>query len=60
MWFPYGDNKSSKVKSRTTFDAIINGERTSTTRYSSSKAYNFWTRMLPGTIVKFRSTKEAN
>ena len=37
MTFSYGTNKRAEVQSSTTFEAIINGERTATTRYSNGR-----------------------
>jgi ribonuclease HI len=55
MIFSYGKNKRPGVRSETTFDAIKNGERTATTRYSDNKSFNFWKKFKKGDIVEFVS-----
>jgi hypothetical protein len=47
MYFPYAGKKANGVKSNSTFEAIINGERTSTTRYSKDGHSDFWLRLKP-------------
>jgi hypothetical protein len=46
MTYSYNGNSREGVQALSTFDAIINGERTSTTRYKSNKAgYEMWQNM---------------
>ena len=54
MTFSYGDNKRNDVSSSTTLDAIRNGERTATTRYSSDGHIDYWKNLKIGDIVEFR------
>ena len=55
MTFSYGTNKRSDVKSNTTLEAIINGERTATTRYSTDGHIDYWKGLKVGDIVAFTS-----
>ena len=55
MTFSYGTNKRSDVKSNTTIEAIINGERTATTRYSTDGHIDYWKDLKVGDIVAFTS-----
>ena len=55
MTFSYGTNKRSNVKSNTTLEAIINGERTATTRYSTDGHIDYWKDLKVGDIVAFTS-----
>lgn len=51
MYFAYGNNKRSDVRATTTFEAILNGERTATTRYPEDGDY--WNNTKVGDIVQF-------
>ena len=51
MTFSYGKNKRSDVKSETTFDAVLNGERTATTRYESQGNIEYWKNAKVGDII---------
>ena len=55
MTFSYGTNKRSDIKSNTTLEAIINGERTATTRYSTDGHIDYWKDLKVGDIVAFTS-----
>lgn len=55
MTFSYGDNKRSDVSSETTFEAIVNGERTATTRYESDNNIEYWKELKVGDVVGFKS-----
>ena len=55
MTFSYGTNKRGDVKSNTTLEAIINGERTATTRYSTDGHIDYWKDLKVGDIVAFTS-----
>jgi hypothetical protein len=55
MTMSYGKNKRSDVTSNTTFDAIIKGERTATTRYSNKKAFDYWKSAKVGDIITWES-----
>lgn len=56
MYFNYGKNKRNDVKSNSTFEAILNGERTSTLRkpewYKNNKGqYNKLANLKPGNVI---------
>lgn len=55
MSFSYGNEKRSDITSATTFEAILNGERTATTRYESDGHISYWKDLKVGDIVGFRS-----
>ena len=55
MTFSYGTNKRGDVKSNTTLEAIINGERTATTRYSTDGHIDYWKDLKVDDIVAFTS-----
>lgn len=55
MSFSYGENKRKDVQSSTTFEAVINGERTATTRYASDGNIEYWKEVKVGDIVAFES-----
>lgn len=57
MVFSYGNNKRNDVNSKTTFDAIINGERTATTRFESDGHIDYWKNLKVGDIVEFSNGK---
>lgn len=57
MTFSYGDNKRADVSSTTTFDAILNGERTATTRYESDGHIDYWKNLKVGDIIKWKNGK---
>lgn len=53
MYFRYGQQKRPGVVADTTFDAILNGERTSTTRFDTWKGSEKWRAAVPGDTIKF-------
>ena len=55
MDFEYGDEALAGVESANTFDAVLNGERTATTRF---KKLNYWKDLKIGDTVQFRKGKE--
>ena len=55
MTFAYGENKRADVKSVTTFDAVLNGERTATTRYESQGNLDYWKQAKVGDIITWES-----
>ena len=55
MTFDYNNNKRSDVKANTTFDAILNGERTATTRYEGQKGFDYWKQAEVGDIITWQS-----
>lgn len=58
MYFAFGRSKREGVSSTTTFDAILAGERTSTTRFPAWGGYSRWEAMKPGETVRFFEDKE--
>nr|UVX60323.1 MAG: hypothetical protein [Bacteriophage sp.] len=42
MNFYYGDDASKNIKSKSTLEAIKNGERTATTRYERDGNIDYW------------------
>jgi len=63
MYFAYGNHKRQGVSSDTTFAAILNGERTATTRYESDYAkypgtFDKLKSLKPGDIIAVRNTKK--
>ena len=57
MSFSFNGNNNPKVKSLTTFDAILNGERTATTRYESDGNIEYWKSLKVGDIVEWDNGK---
>lgn len=55
MDFDYKTSKRNDVTSNTTLEAIKNGERTATTRYSTSKSFKYWLdkNLKVGDLVEF-------
>ena len=57
MYFSYGNSKRPEVTAATTFEAILRGERTSTTRYDKWRGSAAWGRVPEGTVVRFYEEK---
>ena len=55
MIYDYNGMSRPEIKSKSTFDAILNGERTATTRYASQGHIDSWKSLNVGDVVKFRS-----
>lgn len=55
MTFSYGANKRPNVTSDNTFDAILNGERTATTRYESQESLDYWKQAKVGDIIRWEA-----
>lgn len=53
MTFSYGQNKRPDVKAGTTIQAIIDGQRTATTRYESDGNLDYWKSANVGDIIEF-------
>lgn len=53
MNFDYNDNKRSDIKSTSTIEAIMSGERTATTRYSSDGHMDYWNKVKTGDIIEY-------
>lgn len=58
MYFAYGRDAREGIRSRTTFDAILAGERTSTTRFPAWPGYQRWTQLKAGERVRFYADRE--
>jgi hypothetical protein len=55
MTYAFNGNNRADVGSLTTFDAIINGERTATTRYKSDGNLKYWNNVKVGDVIQFKS-----
>lgn len=64
MYFSYGAKANDDLKARgasySTFDAILDGKRTSTTRYDSWRGSDKWADMKPGDRVRFFEDRNFN
>jgi len=60
MYFKYGNQKRSDVKAENTFDAILNGERTATTREKQWKGHEQWKKTNVGDTVTFSENAGGN
>lgn len=58
MYFNYGWKGRSDVKSESTFEAILEGERTSTTRFDKWSSSKDWNNVKKGDFVRFFEDKE--
>lgn len=57
MYFKYGNSKRPGVTADSTFEAILRGERTSTTRYDKWRGSDRWARVPEGTVVRMFEEK---
>ncbi len=57
MYFAYGRDARPGLTSATTFEAILRGERTSTTRFPAWPGHERWKGMKPGDVVRFYEDK---
>lgn len=53
MYFAYGRDARPGLRSRTTFEAVLAGERTSTTRFPQWPGHARWTTLQPGDVIRF-------
>lgn len=53
MNFSYGNNAAPNIQSKTTLEAIKNGERTATTRYESDGHIDYWRQAKVGDVIEF-------
>jgi hypothetical protein len=58
MYFTYGRDIRSSLKSKTTFDAVLAGERSSTTRFPSWLGYERWKGLTVGDQVRFYADRD--
>ena len=59
MTFDYGENSRSELKSKSTLEAIKNGERTATTRYESQGHLDYWKQAKVGDIIEWKRGDES-
>jgi ribA/ribD-fused uncharacterized protein len=58
MYFSFGRARRPGLESKTTFEAILSGERTSTTRFDNWRGSDRWGRLKEGAVVRFYEDKE--
>jgi hypothetical protein len=58
MYFAFGRDACPGLRSRTTFEAILAGERTSTTRFPAWPGYERWKGLKAGDRVRFFEDRE--
>ena len=58
MYFSYGRDRRPGVEAASTFEAILSGERTSTTRFDSWNGSDRWGRLGAGAVVRMFEDKE--
>jgi len=58
MYFAYGRDARPGLRSRSTFEAILAGERTSTTRFPAWPGYERWKGLKAGDSVRFFEDRE--
>jgi hypothetical protein len=56
MSFLYRGDKRPEVTADSTFEAVVKGERTATTRYAGDRGYSTWVKTKPGDVIKFWSS----
>ena len=57
MTYSFNGRQRSDITSSETIEAIINGERTATTRYESDGNIDYWSQAKVGDIVEFHKNK---
>jgi hypothetical protein len=58
LWFSYGRAKRFDVTARTTFDAVLLGERRSTTRFARWPGHKAWQAIGVGDLVRFHARQD--
>ena len=58
MYFHYGKQKRPGVLAETTFEAILSGERISTTRFDVWKGSDRWKLAQPGDTIRFYDSQD--
>lgn len=53
LWFRYGRQKRQGVTADSTFEAVLRGERVSTTRFKRWAGHDAWAKLEPGALVRF-------
>ena len=60
MYFSYSRDSRPDIASKTTFDAILDGERSSTTRFPQWGGIKKWENLKKGDLVRFFDDKNMN
>jgi hypothetical protein len=55
MTYAYGAEKRPDVTANTTFDAILSGERTATTRFEKDGKLNYWKQAKVGDVITWKA-----
>lgn len=58
LWYAYGREARPDIQSRTTFQAVIAGERVSTTRFLSWPGHRRWAALKPGDLVRLYAERD--
>lgn len=59
MYFSFSPNsKRPELVSRTCFEAVQRGERTSTTRFRGQRGFDRWAGVVPGDLVRFYEDRD--
>lgn len=58
MSFRFGNAKRPEVSAGSTFEAILRGERTATTRFATWRGSERWSRLQPGAVVRFHERQD--
>lgn len=59
MTFDYGEHGRPGLKSKSTIEAVRNGERTATTRYESQGHLDYWKRAQVGDVIEWKRGDES-
>lgn len=59
MTFDYGEHGRPGLKSKSTIEAIRNGERTATTRYESQGRLDYWKQAQVGDVIEWKRGDES-
>lgn len=59
MTFDYGEHGRPGLKSKSTIEAVRNGERTATTRYESQEHLDYWKQAQVGDVIEWKRGDES-
>lgn len=59
MTFDYGEHGRPGLKSKSTIEAVRNGERTATTRYESQGHLDYWKQAQVGDVIEWKCGNES-
>nr|DAQ34240.1 MAG TPA: ATP dependent DNA helicase [Caudoviricetes sp.] len=59
MTFDYGEHGRPGLKSKSTIEAVRNGERTATTRYESQGHLDYWKQAQVGDVIEWKREDES-